>query len=364
MKPKKILHISPDFNYSCGVSKYVYSLLKGFSGDKSYEIYFITNGGDALDKLKEINITPKILHFSRGAKNVFNIYPNLKVLRDFCVEKEIDIIHTHHRYPEFLAYLISKKIKVKTITTVHSLVKGKNKFSFKSDKIIAVSNAVKSMLSNYYKVPDEKIAMMYNCIEPLDSSGQQPNLNTKTNLGIPSSGKIILFIGRITKTKGVDILIEAFKILSRKNQNLYLLIIGSFYDNRLKKSFKNLPNEIKLLDAVKNPYPYYSIADLVVSPSRIESLSYVMLESGLMHKPFIGAKTGGISEFIDDNINGLLVEPGNVELLVDKMNYLIEYPEKGKILAENLFNKVKENTSCERYFDKLDQIYEGLLLEK
>lgn len=360
MKPKKILHISPDFNYSCGVSKYVFSLLNGFSNNDSYIMFFITNGGDALDKFKDNNLSPQIIKFTRGIKNIFNILPNLKVLRDFCLKNEIDIIHTHHRYPELLAYLISKKIKVKTITTVHSLVKGKNRFSFKSNKIIAVSNSVKSMLIDYYKVPNEKIVMMYNCIEPLDSSCVQTGINIKANLGIPSSGKIILFLGRITKMKGVDILIKSFKILRRKNQNLYLLIAGSVYDKSIKRSLKELPDEIKLLGSVKNPYSYYSIADMVVLSSRIDPFPYVMQEAGLLKVPFIGSRTGGIAEFIDDNINGLLVEPGNVEELVDKINFLIEHPERGKLLAENLFNKVKESTSCEKYFDKLNQIYEEL----
>ncbi len=51
-RKKKILHISPDFNYSCGISKYVYSLLKNFGQDKSYKLFFITNGGDALDRVR------------------------------------------------------------------------------------------------------------------------------------------------------------------------------------------------------------------------------------------------------------------------------------------------------------------------
>ncbi|MHB9011466.1 MAG: glycosyltransferase family 4 protein [Ignavibacteriaceae bacterium] len=361
MKPKKILHISPDFNYSCGVSKYVFSLLNGFSHNESYRIFFITNGGDALDKLKGINLSPQIINFSRGIKNIFNILPNIKVLRDFCLKNEIDIIHTHHRYPEFLAYLISKKIKVKTITTVHSLVKGKNRFSFKSDKIIAVSNSVKSMLIDNYKVPDEKIVMMYNCLEQLDSYSLQTELNIRADLGIPSSGKIILFLGRITKMKGVDILIKAFKILRKRNQNLYLLIAGSVYDSSLNKLLRDIPNEIKLLGSIENPYTYYSIADIVVLPSRMDSFPYVMQEAGLLKVPFIGSRTGGIEEFIDDNINGLLVEPGNVEELADKINYLIEHPERGKFLADNLFNKVKESSSCEKYYTKLEKVYHELI---
>ena len=164
-RKKKILHISPDFNYSCGVSKYVFSLLKNFGQDQAYKIFFMTNGGDALDRISGLNLKLIVVNFSKGVKNIFNFYPNLRTLRRFCIQNNIDIIHTHHRYPEYLAYLVSKGTNIKTVSTVHSLVKGKSIISFKSDKIIAVSNSVKNMLSKYYKVSPEKIVMLYNYIE-------------------------------------------------------------------------------------------------------------------------------------------------------------------------------------------------------
>ena len=70
----------------------------------------------------------------------------------------------------------------------------------------------------------------------------------------------------------------------------------------------NLTSKIKILKPVKNPYPFYSIADIVVLPSLADSFPYVMLESGLFKKPFVGTQTGGIAEFIDDGKNGLLFE--------------------------------------------------------
>jgi glycosyltransferase involved in cell wall biosynthesis len=164
-KTINILHISLDFNYSCGVSKHVYSLLKGLQENHSYRLFFITNGGDALDKLKDINISPVILNFSKRPKNILNIYSNLKILKRFCFENEIDIMHTHHRYPEFLAHIISKRTGIKTIATAHSLVKGKRKFSFNSDKIIAVSNSVSDLLKDYYKISGERIIVLYNFLE-------------------------------------------------------------------------------------------------------------------------------------------------------------------------------------------------------
>ncbi len=363
-KKNHILHISPNFNYSCGISKYVFSLIKNMSKNPNYKIYFITNGGDAINKFDVLDVKPNIIKFSRGFINIKNIIPNYLFLKKFCIENEIDIIHTHHRYPELLAYFISKKINIKTITTVHSIVEGKNKFSFKSDKFIAVSNSVKIMLIDKFNVPERKINVMYNFLDPSEHKNINTTKNIRSELGIPDNGKIILYVGRITKIKGVDILIESFKKLKKKYDNIHLIIIGQIFDNSLKNIFNNLTNDIKFLNVLKNPYPYYTFADVVVLPSRIEPLGYVMLEAGLMKKPFIGSKTGGINEFIENGKNGLLFAPGNIEELTEKISYIIEQPEKGKLLAENLFNTVKEKTSSDEYFNKLNIIYKELLLGK
>jgi glycosyltransferase involved in cell wall biosynthesis len=360
-KKISILHISLNFNYSCGVSKYVFNVLENFSNKDSYQLFFITNGGDALDKLKKIGITPSIMEFSKGWKNIGNITANKKFLKDFCIKNNINIIHTHHRYPEFLSYQISKKINVRTISTVHSLVEGKNKLSFKSDKLIAVSKSVETMLRKEYNVPSNRIIMQYNCVEPLEVVDDSKIKTLKSELNITDKAKTILFLGRISLIKGTDLLVEAFNLIKKVYPDIFLLIVGQFYDEKMKHFLNNLPHEIKVINAVENPYPFYQIADLIVLPSRVESLGYVMLESGLMKKPFIGSRTGGIAEFIDDHINGLLFEPENVNQLAEKIEYLLNNPDEAKALGKNLYRKVIQNISCSRYYQKLDKIYNEII---
>ncbi len=103
---------------------------------------------------------------------------------------------------------------------------------------------------------------------------------------------------------------------------------------------------------------------LVVLPSIEEPFPYVMLESGLFKKPFIGARTGGIEEFIDDGKNGLLFETQNVNQLVEKIKYVLNHPKEAKILGENLYLKVKEYSSSEKYYASLSKIYDDLMVDK
>lgn len=86
-----------------------------------------------------------------------------------------------------------------------------------------------------------------------------------------------------------------------------------------------------------------------------------MLESGSFKKPFIGGNTGGIAEFIEDGKNGLLVDPENPEELADKIFFLLNNPEFGKTLGENLYEKVTRLCDYNNYFKEVENIYKSLL---
>ena len=106
---------------------------------------------------------------------------------------------------------------------------------------------------------------------------------------------------------------------------------------------------------------FYQVSDIVVLPSRIDPFPYVMLETGAMKKPFIGGNPGGIAEFIEDGVNGILIEPGDSNQLADKIIFLINNPAQSELLANALYKKVKQECECVQYFKRLHNIYNQLL---
>jgi len=358
-----ILHISPDFNYACGVSKYVFDLLKYLMDSEEFSTHFITNGGDALSKLQNYNIEYKLLHFSKGWENILYLPINYFLLKRFCIKNKIDIIHTHHRYPEFLVNLLKKQLNIKTITTIHSFVNNYKQISFKSDKIITVSNAVKKTLLDYFNVPASKISTLYNCIMPCKKIDVNKIEQLAKELNLKGNDFVILFLGRINKIKGIDVLIEAFMKIRTEYSNAKLILLGSILDKTLSRMNTSLDEYIIVLAEQSQVSSYYKISNLVILPSRVEPLGYTMLEAGYFTKPFIGSQTGGIAEFIDDGVNGFLFEPGNVDDLADKIRFVINNPEKARSVAEELNKKVKKYCNCEEYFKKLTAAYEKLYIE-
>ncbi len=356
-----ILYISPAFNYSCGVSKHVFINLKNLSQDPDYKLFFITNKGDSLERLQSIpGLNFSLFNFEKDHKNSIKLIKDFFQLLSYCKKYKIGIIHTHHRYPELVSVLVSKFTGVKTITTVHSFVRGMKLFSFRSDIIISVSKTVEAHLLKNYPHTKLKGTTIYNCIEESFYAGSKvDNSELRKSLGYADDDKILLFAGRISKIKGCDILIEAFAKLSQ-NLNVKLLMIGSVSEPNINSLLEKNRAEIKLLEPQKDMKPYYEISDAVVLPSREDPFPCVMLEAGAGRKPFIGGDTGGIKEFIENNITGFLVAPGNVEELSQKLKYVLENPGTAKLAGEKLFEKVVEFCNCEKYLSQLKNIYSEL----
>lgn len=358
-----ILHLSPNFDYSCGVSKHVFDILNFYSDDPNVNLKFITNGGDALSKLFDIGIKPYIINFKQGITNVLFFSSNLFELHKYCIQNNIDIIHTHHRYPELLSVILSKKLKLKTITTAHSIVEGYKQFSFKSDKIIAVSNTVKSMIIRNYNVLDSRITLLYNCLPNMKNLKFGVNRKSIEELGIKESEFVILFLGRLNKIKGIDILVNAFRKIKPAYPNIKLILLGEILDDTYKEINVKSDEDIIRFIARNDIKLFLELCNIVILPSREDPFPYVMLEAGIAHKPFIGSSTGGIAEFIEDGVNGFLFEAGNADDLAEKIEFVINNPEKAKSAAEELHKKVKKHCNCEEYFAELTNIYNELLNE-
>jgi glycosyltransferase involved in cell wall biosynthesis len=359
---KRILHISPDFNYNCGRSKLVFLYLKYFGSKSGHETHFISNGGDSLERLKEIpSLKFKRLAFSTGFKNVFYYSKFYKDLKSYIIENKIDLIHAHHRFPEFVSVRIANELNMKTIASAHSFVKGFKRISFGSDKIISVSNSITSYLIKYFNINKEKVITLYNPAEEFSELKPEEKEKTKREMGINPYQKVLLFMGRINYKKGYDKLIQAYKIIHSKDSNTILIMCGKIEDKSFAKWRNELTVPISIIPPFKDYKRLYQLAQMIILPSRFDGFPFVMIEAGSNKKPFIGGNTGGIAEFIEDGVNGLLVDPENENELADKIFFLLNNKEAAQDFGNNLYKKVNERCGYNNYFSRVEEIYNSLL---
>ena len=267
-----------------------------------------------------------------------------------------DIIHTIglRSFQSLMAWFVSKKTNIPLVIsdqgglTTHPFLKQSGIFfkiiykiqNFFIKRIISDSSAI-SAANEYEKEifltfnKNSKIKIIRNGVN-LKTLVSQEDFKQKHKI----DNKFILFVGRFSKSKGIETLLHACSIIKNelKSQNISLVIMGvdfGYQDEMLK-----LISMLKLDDSVvviKNPprddvIAAYGQSEFLVLPSYWELSPLVPLESFVFKKPVISTKAHGIPYTVQDKVNGVLVEPDNHNELYKAIIELLE----NKVMREKL----------------------------
>lgn len=169
----------------------------------------------------------------------------------------------------------------------------------------------------------------------------------RSELGIPLSAKVISFIGRLTRDKGICELVEAFTRISKEIAESHLVLIGP-----LEQELDPLPEEtlqkvgnsknIHLLGYLKDPERYLSISDLFVIPSYREGFGSVVLEAAAMGIPAVGTTIPGLVDAIVDGETGILVPPKETEALVKAIREVLSDEEIRTRMGQSARKRVQQ----------------------
>ncbi|MDQ2072861.1 glycosyltransferase [Haloarcula sp. H-GB4] len=133
----------------------------------------------------------------------------------------------------------------------------------------------------------------------------------------------LLYVGRLSEEKAIDDLLRVFRRLNMRGDTVHLHIVGS---GPSATQLKQLAAQLGVTDAVtfhgfipKGPdlWAYYDDADIFVLPSRTEGLPRVIAEAMARGLPVVTTAVGGLPELINHGRNGMLVDPRNVDALMD-----------------------------------------------
>jgi glycosyltransferase involved in cell wall biosynthesis len=183
----------------------------------------------------------------------------------------------------------------------------------------------------------------------------------RRQLRIPSHAPVALFVGRLTRDKGICELLQAFLQIENRIPELRLLLVGSFEDG------DPLPKEVRerleahqrviLAGPVNDPAPYYAMADVLILPSHREGLPTVILEGHAAGKPVIGASATGIVDLLADGETGLLFPVGDASALAEAMSRIIGDKTLARGIAFAGQEQVKRNFRQELIWSALRREY-------
>lgn len=179
------------------------------------------------------------------------------------------------------------------------------RFALKAERIITVSTNTKNDILHYYDVDESKILVVYPGIE----GKFKPNKNKHDNLDFT-----ILYVGGLTKRKGVYETIEAFSLLTKKHPQIKLRIVGGGEEYEYVKAViekNDLSEKVRITGFVNENtlIAEYQNADLLVYPSKYEGFGFIPLEAMSCGLPVITSNTTSLPEVV-----------GNAAILVDPFN--------------------------------------------
>ena len=287
-----------------------------------------------------------------------------KMMRGF------DILHCHSAYPQGYVGASFKKI-FKTplvITSYGDLVKGER---VREDPLL--SKRAKSAL----KRADAVTAVSHYMREESMEAGA----SKETTYYIPNGVSLKAFqseekfgfdkpylfsMGIIRKVKGFDVLIRAFREVKRAHPELSLFIagVGKEKDSLKKLTYDlNLQDSIHFLDFLTDEEKVKLLKGCefyVCSAIREEPFSNSTLEAFASGKTVVASNVGGVPDLVKDRVTGLLVPPGDPDLLAKKLIELLDHPTLLREMSMNANNKSKE-FGLEITMNKYLRLYEEIL---
>lgn len=178
----------------------------------------------------------------------------------------------------------------------------------------------------------------------------------------------VLFVGNVFKEKGIVELIEASKILLDRNLKFEVNVIGRIESEKFKKILNCKIDNYKLSSCFhflgvlegneKNHYYYNS--DIFCLPTYFETFGLVIAEAMQFRMPIISTKVGGVPFLVKDNVNGFLVDKGQIIELANKLEILLKDEALRKQMGERSRNYFLENFTIEKFHINMEKVFNSL----
>ncbi len=215
------------------------------------------------------------------------------------------------------------------------------------DKIITVSDNSKKDIIHSFSKSIPKVQAVYNGYNDNLTKISDENLinQFKKKIGFPDNGKFILYIGRQDPSKNLAGLIKSFFELSKKLNNIYLVIVGK-RDNRYSEPYDlikqyDLTHKVIFLNVLsfEEINLIYNSCDIFVFPSYYEGFGLPPLEAMVCGLPVICSNTSSLPEVVGDA--ALLINPDDITEISEKMYVLLTDEKLKQQLIEKGFQQIK-----------------------
>lgn len=358
-----------------GAEAQAFTMLKTLSAYPDINLYVIVlNEGKLSERLRQIDISVKIIDESR-----YGFVSILKQITKYLESLQVDILHSHRYKENVLGGLLKRKKIVKyLIQTIHGInehftgiknlrvkiYSALNKYFTNKyyDLILAVSEDIQRQISDIYS-PD-KIRTVHNAIDLKDIVASRSEKEIREELGFAPEDILIGSVGRMVPVKGFELLIEAADKIIKEIPEASFILAGD--GPQLEELIqiakeKGIGEKFAFLGFRDDPLNVINILDIFVISSYHEGLPTVVLEAMALDKAVVATNVGGVSEIIDDTVSGLLVPPGDSEVLAGACLKLLDDPQFKANIENNAKAVIEREYRSEVQGKRILSLYEKIV---
>lgn len=349
-----------------GMNVYVRDLSREFSR-RGIEVDVYTRSQDpSIPRITELAEHGRVFHIKAGPERPYNKHKIYNHLVEFVInvesyQEKYDIIYSHYWLSGLAANGLRRTWDIPMVQMFHTLAEMKNRVAQGpderepeqrvicegeimrfADRLVAATPLEKNQMSWLYGAEPDKIDVVPPGVD-LNRFKPMAQAEARTQIGVPSSHQMILFVGRLQPLKGLDTLVRALALVRKREpdlaKNICLSIIGgdanpdSELEQKELAKLNRLQVELNIEDLVTflggkdqdTLVYYYAAAEMVVMPSHYESFGMVAIEAMACGTPVIASDVGGLSFSIEDGFNGYLVPGKDHNALADKIILLLKY---------------------------------------
>jgi D-inositol-3-phosphate glycosyltransferase len=313
----------------------------------------------------------RVIHIDAGPQRHVDKYDILDYLPEFAcgiqrfralTGASYNLIHSHYWLSGRLGVLFADRWGVPMVSTFHTLAQLKNRvaetaaereqtvrFEIErrtmagSDHIVALTDVDRQQMLRHYG-SQAPIVVIPGGVD-LARFSPQPREAARSALGLEPKSKVLLFVGRIQRLKGLEVLLRAFALLHDIDAQLVIVggRRGTTHESREIVRLQHLAVKLGVAERTRfvgavahEDLPlYYSAADVCVMPSSYESFGLVAVESLACGTPVVATRVGGLTSIVRDGETGLLVPWRDAELFSARLRQVLLEPGLHSHLAGN-----------------------------
>ncbi|MHB8171941.1 MAG: glycosyltransferase family 4 protein [Thermincolia bacterium] len=376
-----------------GLAQHVYDLSQALVKQKA-EIHLITCGDPALPVEEEVEgmqvhrVNPYslrapdfrtwVLHL-----NMAMLERTMALVNGLAQGGTFDLVHSHDWLTAHVARAVKHALNLPLVATIHATEFGRNYglhndeqryisdvewwLTYEAWRVIVCSHYMEEELKRVFQLPRDKMKIIPNGVKPENFAVGRGRGSIKNNYA-HFDEKVVFFVGRLVHEKGVQVLLEAIPKVIHYRPKTKFVIAGKgpnqdYLKNKARE--KGIAHHIYFTgyidDEIRNDL--YRCADVAVIPSLYEPFGIVALEAMAAKTPVVVSGTGGLSEIIQHQVNGLKAYTGSANSLADNILHILCDPSFGRKIRDRAYEDVEKIYNWDKIAKDTLKVYRDVLVQ-